>query len=475
MTGDATLVDELTGERVPIDGGAAAGDVIDARLAAADHPRADFRSRALRYELLDGTGRALGDAEAVPTEATVTLVGPEAAEIRSRRDRWLADIEARGAATRSVSTSTHLALVERTGSRLHDVRRLREMVEARRAAAPPPPRVRSALTTGALALVGGVAMAAAAVGLGIWFFSLTDDDGTVTVAAGGDGGAAGGADADADALSLPVDLELELAVGAVDRTTFRATEGQNVTILMLAPQSNGFQHLDPQLRLLDADGNDIGYNDDRLDTMNMANPPPGFNFLNSRIDITIPATGTYVVESSDLSGTGSGAYQLLIEDGGPGGDGFNGAFNPNDFEREVFEEEAVPDFEMEGQAVEMDEMVRALPLEEITCGTLPPIEVEVPIQVDVEVGGELGCEAAIVAFVVPENAALLAISAVDPNDDPIIWLRDEAGAIVAANDDAGDLNSYLEIPVEPGTSYELLVASLRGTTTTMAVVVDALR
>ena len=333
-----SLRDELTGEQIDAPAGRTVAELIEWRCATADHPRADFRSRRLHYALVGADGEPLAADTLVEAGAVVTLASPDAAEVRERRDRWIADIDERGVATVSMSASTHLVLIERTGSRLADVARLRDVLATRRAA-----EAEATSSTRRWPLLAALGCGALAVGLAIVAaVALTRGDDTSTVADAEGGTRATGGGTTEDPYDLPVELELELAAGTTDRTAFHGGEGQNVTILMLAPRRQLGPGIDSELELYDPDGVQIGYNDDRQDIQGGAVG----NSLNSRIDITLPADGVYEVVSGDLSDSGSGAYTLIIEEGGPGGDGFVGGFRGDvamavpDEAFEVAEEEA---------------------------------------------------------------------------------------------------------------------------------------
>ena len=383
-----TLVDELADQTVELvhDVPQPAADLVAARLVVADHPRNDFRSRPLTYWLVDQAGAELGDEATVAGPATVTLTSPDAGEIIERRNRWLADIEARGTATKSVSSSTHLALIERTESRLDDVQRLRAMVDAQRLPPPPSPysnRWRSrALLLGVLA---AVVLVVGAVGLLV----LGGDD---EEAASGSGS---GPDSD-EVVLLPVELELEIGRGERNSTTFSGSEGQNVTILMLAQPAGPNQFLDPELELFDPGGVQIGYNDDRLDQLVAVEGPDiavaeddfANSGLDSRIDVTLPADGEYTVVSGALGNNGSGRYLLVIEEGGPGGvpgliDGPGPIFRGEE-EAMAIEEPACPPI-----GTELDVSLPYAEVYEAQCGELLEIRfsVEEPTDLLVAVFG----------------------------------------------------------------------------------------
>ena len=469
------LRDEVGGETIDLtlDPELTVGDVITARVTAADHPRADFRGRTLTYRLVDGDGTVIpaeevvGASRSLPPGTEVFLRSPEAADIKERRDRWLAEIEAEGFAQTSITPTTHLALIERTRSRLADAERLRDQLLAARqqrsdqllgnpGPAPPaaggdgaggsPSRRRTwllAVGIGALALV-----LVAAAGLALVLVRSGSDGGSAAEEEAANGVRGGGGD-----VTLPAELELELEPGTTDETTFTGAEGQDITILMLAT-GNGVgrrQPLDPELVLLDADGNQIAHNDDRLD---LQGRQVGVGGLNSRIDITLPADGVYTVLSRDLSGSAGGLYTLVIEEGGPGGDGGSG-FAPAD--RPDTTTEA---FEMEAEG--------PMP-EQVGCGHVEPVEVELPHHGPIDID----CTIHTLIFTVTDEPTLLLIGAQSPGQgegDPVVWLYRE-GHLLGMNDDAGSLNSHLEIEVEAGT-YELQVGNLTGNLVPVTVTIE---
>lgn len=445
MTEGATLIDGLTGEQVPIEGGASAADVIALRVAAADHPRADFRARPLQYELVDASAdRSLAAEEVVAAGSTVRLSAEGATDIWERRNRWLADIEERGEATVSVSAATHLALVERTKSRLEDVHRLRARLAEQRAAVPPPRR--GGAPGQRWMLVG--ALAAVVVVAGAVWYAVGRSEGET--AAGERPGPAGAVLADGELVALPFELEAELELGQLDEVEFSATEGQAVSIFMFAPANRFGPSLDPVLRVLDADGNEVGYNDDRMDVTGVQ--PPGFNSLNSRIDLTIPADGTYTVVAGDLGDDNGGSYRLLIEEGGPGGDGFNGAGGRDGG---GFVETTI--------VVEGSEELRPA---DLGCGRGEIIEVELPFDGPIDAG----CELAALAFTVTGRSDL-AVWATARDADPIVWLLDDDGEVIAYNDDTAGLDSFFEVAIESG-SYEVLVGNLQESVVSIGVTIE---
>jgi len=345
------MYDSLSCESVAVDVGsvATAATAIEQRLVDADHPRCDFRGRALRYELTGAEGTPLADSQMIPVGTTLTLTSAQAADIKQRRDQWLADLEAGDKASASISRTTHLALIERTRSRLADTERLRKRIIVDR---PPIPATQAGQRPRRVALSSSaVVLLALVVGLGAWVLL-----GRSSEPASGGGETAAitivGDQGETVVDGLPAELELSMTNGEDNRTVFSGQEGQDITILMLAPPGRLNRRglmLDPELELFDADGNQIGYNDDRLDFQNLAGGRAigdGSAQLNSRIDITLPADGEYTVASGDLSRNGSWTYTLIIEQGGPGGDGFNGVGNgPGDFDFDTrdFDQEAVED------------------------------------------------------------------------------------------------------------------------------------
>jgi hypothetical protein len=90
-----------------------------------------------------------------------------------------------------------------------------------------------------------------------------------------------------------------LLPGARDQWTFSANGGEAIRINMDA-------EFDTYLELLGPDGARIAENDD-------------FNGLDSQIDITLPAAGTYTIIARSFSSTASGQYTLSVQLAQPGG------------------------------------------------------------------------------------------------------------------------------------------------------------
>ncbi|MGQ9910535.1 MAG: LCCL domain-containing protein, partial [Candidatus Flexifilum sp.] len=90
-----------------------------------------------------------------------------------------------------------------------------------------------------------------------------------------------------------------LLPGARDQWTFSANGGEAIRINMDA-------EFDTYLELLGPDGARIAENDD-------------FNGLDSQIDITLPAAGTYTIVARSFSSTSSGQYTLSVQLAQPGG------------------------------------------------------------------------------------------------------------------------------------------------------------
>ena len=448
-----TLIDQLNGESSTFEAGLRAEVIIERRLAEADHPRADFRARALSFDLLDESGNPIDPTLPVVGPTTVTLIGPEAAEVIERRDRWLEAIETRGSATKSVSTSTHLALVERTGSRLDDVHRLRAHLEAHRVVVPP--RAPGLFDRGRIVLMAAVGLVlVVAVAAGWWLTRA--EPGVIDDVAGG----TESPEADEAVQVLPLGLDMDLARGTSNRTSFEGMEGQNVTILMLAP-IGPFAGIDSELELLDAEGNQIAYNDDRQDVPNQA--PVGFNGLDSRIDVTLPADGVYTIISGDLSDTNGGRYRLIVEEGGDGGDGFNG-LGPGGVP--VFDEAAM-DRPAEDFAVAVRPGVDVPPSGEVGCGYLETAEVSLPFEDSLVVT----CDVAVLVFGIEESSRVMVIAS-STNADPIVWLLTENGEPIAHNDDSGGLNSRLDVELEQG-RYLLEVGNLQREEGRIDVLIEA--
>lgn len=449
-----SLTDELTGDTVEVttEPGWLGGDLIEAQLAAQDHPRADFRGRELDYVLIGADQEPLDPASPLPADQPLTLRSPEGAEVRGRRDQWLAALDTGPMTEVSITPSAQLTLIERTRSRLDEVTRLRARVLADRQAllghgpgAVTARRRRWPWVTAAAVLItvlGGGAVAALVV---FWF----SDTGSVT--------APGGGPPSGDLVSLPFEQEMALDPGARHHFTFLGQADQNITILMLVeghPEDGSA--LDPELELVDADGNRISYNDDRLDLRGglVLNP------LSSRIDITLPTDGDYTVIAGDLSDHNGGEYTMIIEEGGPGGPGQPG---PDWAEEEGWAED-------ESEAWVMVDGERH-PFPDIVCGEAEPREIEVPFEEVVTVDG---CVATILVF--EQDAPRLVTFEVRAADgpegaDPIIWVRQD-GAEIATNDDSAGLSSFLLLELEQGTT-ELVIANLTGEVAGLSVTIFA--
>jgi hypothetical protein len=343
--GTLTLVDEVTDETVTTDAGLTTAACIDRRVADVDLPRADFRGRPLEIQLVADDGSALPADRVLAAGQTVRLTSPDAGEVIARRDRWLADIEAGGAQPASVATGTQLALVERTGSRLDDVARLRAALAAQRR---PPPSSASrwlrplstwrarlggvVLTALVLLLVGAIFAAWAS-----WFIddlgsgaaTGVNDGGSVqTIVVGrvvdepaelaareeqldaliseapppvGPGGIPGQGCGvlDMGDVDPPVDLEVQLscetAVLTIDVVGDDGDDG-GATLDISARSGSG----DPVVWLFDEEGQEIGFNDDTAS-------------LDSSLVVDVVA-GRYEVHVGNLMGEPS-PIQVAIEMG----------------------------------------------------------------------------------------------------------------------------------------------------------------
>ena len=319
-SGGVTLVDELTGETVAVEPGGTVAAAIEARLAAADLPRSDFRGQPLTFQLLDPDGQPLPADGTLTAGSEVRLASPDAAAIVERRNRWLDEIGTGAATSTSVSRSTQLALVERTDSRLDDVARLRAELAAART---PPPRRSPRLRVGGLLLTLVVVAVVVAIfaAWGWWFV----DEINAGRAAGGDVEAveAGGGDRPAITVAagplgeefavevggpglpgvgcetietgdveLPAELELELSC-EVAVFVFDVPE-DGATVEVSARSGLG----DPIVWLYDEAGVEIGFNDDT-------------NSLDSFLSVDV-AAGQHELHVGNLTGEPS-AIEVTIE------------------------------------------------------------------------------------------------------------------------------------------------------------------
>ena len=102
-------------------------------------------------------------------------------------------------------------------------------------------------------------------------------------------------------------MEGELA-GSFDSYVIELGEGDSLTVRMNSSGDLfGGGQLDPFLRLLDGNGQEVASNDD-------------FDGLNSRIDYEAPVAGDYTIETRPLSNNGGGTYVVEIEILSAGGD-----------------------------------------------------------------------------------------------------------------------------------------------------------
>lgn len=351
MTGAITvsLRDELSGETVDLSptSGATVASIIDERVAAADHPRADFRGRALSFVVSDTADHAatpLPSDQSITESMSLTLNGPDAIDVIRRRDEWLATIESDNRAGLSITPSTHLALIERTGSRLDDVHRLRAdllterqaLIEAESAS------IASSAWRGRLLMTATTAAILIAIGVGGFFLIKAETSGT-------NAGRPGDA--------------------------FR----------------------------------------DRLDVG-----------LGGREFAEDEAAAVEVFETTVVFGPDVAAEEFDRESDGP-------------------------------------------TVQDVSCGESGADAVEVPFDGLVPL---FGCEVTGLAFEVPDGGGELFISATAQSADPIIWLLDDEGNQIAANDDNGNnLNSLMEQSVDGGT-YELIVGNLGGEDVDVLVVIE---
>ena len=285
-TDSLTLVDDLTGETVDAPAGDTVAELIARRLSEVDHPRADFRGQALDFQLLDTDGQQLAADRTLSAGSTVRLTSPDAAEVISRRNRWLDDLAADGVETESVAAGTQLALVERTESRLDDVARLRAELAARRT---PPPKSTSRFRLGGVLLTALVLLIVAGI-FAAWAWWFIDEINTTAQARGGnlnvattvafddvdiaieediafeeaEAVVAGGSGVlingcgvvEVGDVELPGDIELELACEVAVIPLEVGEEGTSIEIDARSARA------DPIVWVYDEEGNEVAFNDD---------------------------------------------------------------------------------------------------------------------------------------------------------------------------------------------------------------------